>query len=246
MRLRQTGGANLKIRFDDLAVALGLPEAPRRLECFDISHTQGEATVGSCVVFDGDGPVKSAYRRFNIATAAGGDDYGALRETLRRRYERLVREEAALPDVSFIDGGRGQLAVAEAVLADLGLSGIRLVGVAKGPARKAGEEQLFLPGATEPLRLDPHRPALHLIQQIRDEAHRFAITGHRQRRARARNRSTLEDIPGLGPKRRQQLLRQFGGLPQLLRAGVAELSQVPGISDSLARKIHAELHPEST
>lgn len=246
LRLCQAGGANLKIRFDDLAVALDLPEAPRRLECFDISHTQGEATVGSCVVFDGDGPVKSAYRRFNIATAAGGDDYGALRETLRRRYERLVREEAALPDVSFIDGGRGQLAVAEAVLAELGLGGIRLVGVAKGPARKAGEEQLFLPGEAEPLRLDPHRPALHLIQQIRDEAHRFAITGHRQRRARARNRSTLEDIPGLGPKRRQQLLRQFGGLSQLMRAGVAELSQVPGISDSLARKIHAELHPEST
>lgn len=244
LRLQQTSRANLETRFGDLAVALGWSEVPRRLECFDVSHTQGEATVASCVVFDAEGPVKSAYRRFNITSVGGGDDYGALREAIYRRYERLIREEAALPDIVFIDGGRGQLGVAEAVVAELGIPEIGLVGVAKGPARKAGEEQLFLSSASAPLRLAPHRPALHLIQQIRDEAHRFAITGHRQRRAKARTRSVLEDIPGLGPKRRQQLLRQFGGLKQIMHAGVAELSQVPGISDSLARRIHADLHPE--
>ena len=242
LALQLAGAANLEARLMDLSRALALPALPSRLECFDISHTQGEATVASCVVFDAHGPVKSGYRRFNIQSAAGGDDYGALREALRRRYGRLLDEAADLPDVTFIDGGRGQLGVAMAVMAELGIDHIRLVGVAKGPARKAGEEQLFLPEQDDPLRLAPHSAALHLIQQIRDEAHRFAITGHRQRRARARYRSVLEDIPGLGPKRRQQLLRQFGGLQHLLRAGVAELSQVPGISDSLARRIHAHLH----
>jgi excinuclease ABC subunit C len=244
LALKLAGAASLEARLTDLSRALALPGLPSRLECFDISHTQGEATVASCVVFDASGPVKSAYRRFNIQSVGGGDDYGALREALLRRYGRLLNEAASLPDVAFIDGGRGQLGVAVAVMAELGIASVRLVGVAKGPARKAGEEQLFLPERDEPLRLAPHSAALHLIQQIRDEAHRFAITGHRQRRARTRNRSVLEDIPGLGPKRRQQLLRQFGGLQQLLRAEAAELSQVPGISDSLARRIHADLHPE--
>lgn len=242
--LKLSGAANLEARLAELSRVLMLPGLPSRLECFDISHTQGEATVASCVVFDAQGPVRNAYRRFNMQSAGGGDDYGALREALMRRYGRLLDEAAHLPEVVFIDGGRGQLGVAMAVMAELGIVGVQLVGVAKGPARKAGEEQLFLPGQDEPLRLAPHSPALHLIQQIRDEAHRFAITSHRQRRARTRNRSVLEDIPGLGPKRRQQLLRQFGGLQQLQHADVTELSQVPGISDSLAHRIHAELHPE--
>jgi excinuclease ABC subunit C len=234
--------ASVQDRLLALQEALGLDFAPSRLECFDISHTQGEATVASCVVFDGTGPVKSDYRRFNIEGPAPGDDYAALYQALTRRYTRLKRGEGKLPDVLFIDGGRGQLHQASKVLEELQVVGVTVVAVAKGPGRKPGLETLFSEEAKHGLRLDSHSPALHLVQQIRDEAHRFAITGHRQRRARVRRTSTLEDIEGLGPKRRQKLLRQFGGLQEIARAGVEDLTDVPGISQQLAQRIYDAFH----
>ncbi|MDY6814081.1 MAG: excinuclease ABC subunit UvrC [Pseudomonadota bacterium] len=237
--------AGIRERLIALQTLLALPTPPERVECFDVSHTMGEATVASCVVFGPQGALKADYRRFNIRAVAAGDDYAAMRQALMRRYSRRQREGAALPDVLLIDGGRGQLRQAEAVLAELGLEHIALVAVAKGPSRRPGAEQLLRPGCQAPLQLQGNAPALHLVQQIRDEAHRFAITGHRQRRAKARQRSVLEDIPGLGPKRRQQLLKQFGGLQQLQRAGVRDLASVPGISERLAARIYAHFHPES-
>ena len=179
---------------------LELDEPPTRLECFDVSHTAGEATVASCVVFGPEGPLKSDYRRFNVADVAPGDDYGAMAQVLTRRYARVQQGEVPMPDVLFIDGGPGQLARAIGVLQELKISGARLVGVAKGQDRKPGRESLYMPDRTDPLRLPPSSPALHLIQQLRDEAHRFAITGHRARRQKARTRSPLEDIPGIGPE----------------------------------------------
>lgn len=237
--------AGIHERLIALQTLLELPTPPERVECFDISHTMGEATVASCVVFGPQGALKADYRRFNIRDVAAGDDYAAMHQALMRRYTRRQREGAPLPDVLLIDGGRGQLRQAEAVLAELGLEGIALVAVAKGPSRRPGAEQLLRPGRDIPLQLQGNAAALHLIQQIRDEAHRFAITGHRQRRAKARQRSVLEDIPGLGPKRRQQLLKQFGGLQQLQRAGVRDLASVSGISERLAARIYAHFHPES-
>jgi excinuclease ABC subunit C len=214
------------------------------MECFDISHTLGEATVASCVVFDGEGPCKSDYRRFNIEGIEPGDDYGAMRQALTRRYTRLKQGEARLPDILFIDGGRGQLSTAHQVLDELQIGDITLVGIAKGEGRKPGLERLFLPGRDTPLILPAHSPALHLIQQIRDEAHRFAITAHRQRRGKARTTSVLEGIAGMGPKRRQQLLKQFGGLREVARAGVEDLTKVKGISKQLAQLIYDALHSE--
>ncbi len=213
-----------------------------RIECLDVSHTQGEATVVSCVVYDQGAMQNSEYRRYNVANPTPGDDYYALREALTRRYGKLAAGEGALPDLLLIDGGRGQLNVALDVLGELGLGDLPMLGVAKGEARKPGREQLILPDEAEPLRLPPDHPGLHLIQQVRDEAHRFAITGHRARRAKRRNRSTLEDIEGVGPKRRQRLLATFGGLRGIQSAGVEELAQVEGISRELAERIYRELH----
>ena len=240
--LKSASNATLRRQFAALTEALGLDEAPKRLECFDVSHTSGEATVASCVVFNAAGPVKSDYRRFNLSPSAAGDDYGAMAEALRRRYERVKRGEVPMPDVLFVDGGKGQLAQAMTILDELELDGVTLVAVAKGRARRAGAERLFLPGDDKPLDLAPDSPALLLIQQIRDEAHRFAITGHRQRRAKARNTSRLEQIAGLGPKKRRELLRQFGGLQGVVSAGVDDLVKVRGIGRALAETIYNDLH----
>jgi excinuclease ABC subunit C len=225
-------------RLEALRDALDLDEIPTRMECFDISHTGGELTVASCVVFDADGPRKSDYRRFNIEGITPGDDYAAMEQALTRRYRRVQKGEVPSPDVLFIDGGKGQLGAVERALQEFGLAGVQLVGVAKGPDRKAGAEQLWLPGRKIPVLPGADSPAMHLVQQIRDEAHRFAITGHRQRRDKARRTSVLEQIPGVGPKRRQNLLRAFGGLQGLARAAPEDIARVDGISVELARQIH--------
>jgi excinuclease ABC subunit C len=243
IRSRIASRAGLAERFEALQDELGLPELPQRLECFDISHTMGEATVASCVVFDPEGPVKSAYRRFNITDITPGDDYAAMRQALERRYKRLKAGEGKLPDLLFIDGGKGQVAGALAVLEELQVEGIQIIGVAKGVTRRPGMETLIREDGSA-VHLAPDSPALHLIQQIRDEAHRFAITGHRQRRGKARTTSPLERIPGIGPKRRQRLLKQFGGLRGLSRASVEELSRVEGVSRALAQEIYDMFHAE--
>lgn len=228
-------------RSEALRQLLGLAAPLSRVECFDISHTLGEATVASCVVFDADGPVSSQYRRFNIAGITPGDDYAAMHQALERRFRRAVDGEGVLPDVLLIDGGSGQMAQAQSVLATLGVTGVRLMGVAKGPERRPGEETLVLPDGRT-LRPGGADPALQFIQQVRDESHRFAITGHRKRRQKARTSSKLEDIPGIGPRRRASLLRHFGGLGGLKAAGQKEIAGVEGISDALAARIYATLH----
>ena len=245
LALRLRSNATINQQLEALADALDLGEVPARLECFDISHTGGEATVASCVVFSAEGPLKSDYRRFNIKGVEPGDDYGAMAQALTRRYKRLQRGEAPLPDVLFIDGGAGQLSKAQQVLGELGIDGVSLVGVAKGAGRKAGRESLYRTTSKRPLSLPANSPALHLIQQLRDEAHRFAVTGHRARRQKARTHSPLEDIPGLGPKRRRALLRQFGGLQAVQRAGVDDLIRVKGISRTLAQSIYSRFHADT-
>jgi excinuclease ABC subunit C len=242
LNLKVASNATIRRQFAALGEALDLDETPQRIECFDVSHTSGEATVASCVVFNTAGPLKSDYRRFNLSPASAGDDYAALAEALRRRYERISKGEVPLPDVLFVDGGKGQLAEAMRVLEGLEFEWLTVVGVAKGRARRPGAERLFRPGSDKALQLPPDSPALLLIQQIRDEAHRFAITGHRARRARARRESPLEAIPGLGPKKRRELLRQFGGLQGVVSAGVDDLVKVRGIGRSLAETIYNELH----
>lgn len=242
LTVKVASNATIRRQFRALGEVLGLDDPPERLECFDVSHTSGEATVASCVVFNPAGPMKSDYRRFNLKPEAAGDDYAALREALRRRYARIKKGEVPVPDVLFVDGGKGQLAEAMTVLDELELNWINVVAVAKGRARKPGAEQLFVPGRKTALRPAPDSPALLLIQQIRDEAHRFAITGHRQRRGKARRTSSLEAIPGLGPKKRRELLRQFGGLQGVVGAGVDDLVKVRGISRTLAETIYNELH----
>ena len=242
LNLKVASNATIRRQFKSLGETLGLDETPARLECFDVSHTSGEATVASCVVFNTAGPMKSDYRRFNLTPEAGGDDYGAMREALRRRYVRVKKGEVPMPDVLFVDGGKGQLAAAMTVLNELELNWLQVVAVAKGRARKVGAEQLFVPGEKKPLQLPADSAALLLIQQIRDEAHRFAITGHRQRRSKARKTSALESIPGLGPKKRRELLRQFGGLQGVTAAGVDDLVKVHGIGRTLAESIYNELH----
>jgi excinuclease ABC subunit C len=229
---------SLRQRFDALQEVLELDEPTSRIECFDVSHTRGEAPVASCVVFGPEGPLKSDYRRFNIRDVAPGDDYGAMHQALRRRYTRVKKEEGKLPDVLLVDGGKGQLARALDVLHELQVTGLLVVGVAKGVTRKPGLESRFLPGREGPLVLAPDSPALHLIQHIRDEAHRFAVTGHRTRRTRTRRISTLESIPGIGARRRQRLLSEFGGLQGVARAGVEDLARVQGISRELAQAIY--------
>ncbi len=241
MRLAQRRGAEEMLA--DLATELELPEPPARIECFDISHTGGEGTVASCVVFGTEGPLKKEYRRFNIAGVAPGDDYGALRQALERRYTRIRGGEVPPPDLLLIDGGLGQVNEVHAVLSGLGFGDMTLVGVAKGPDRRPGQERLFVHGAAAPRVLPAHSPALRLIQRVRDEAHRFAITGHRRKRARRYSESVLEAIPGLGPAKRRALLKHFGGLQGVLRAGMAEFEQVGGIGAALARAIYDHLHP---
>ena len=225
--------------YDDLMQVLALDEVPQRMECFDISHSHGEATVASCVVFNRDGPLKSDYRKFNIEGVEAGDDYGAMSQALERRFKKITEDKT--PDLLLIDGGKGQVGVARKVLADLNLTNrIKLLGVSKGVTRKAGMEVLLYEGGE--FTLDLASPALHLIQQIRDESHRFAITGHRARRAKARGRSVLEDIEGIGPKRRRELLRFFGDVGEIKSANVDEIAKVPGISRQLAQEIYDSLH----
>lgn len=243
LKMKLSSNANVGAQLQELATALNLPKAPERMECFDISHTMGEATVASCVVFGSEGPIKSHYRRFNIEGLAPGDDYGALRQAITRRYTRVKRGEVAMPDVLFIDGGPAQLAVAVEVLKELEIAEVTLIGVAKGADRRPGQERLFLAGQEWPTILPADSAALHLIQRIRDEAHRFAITGHRQRRAKARKQSVLESVPGLGPRKRREVLRQFGGMQGVVRASAEDLVKVRGISPQLAELIFASLHP---
>jgi excinuclease ABC subunit C len=229
-------------RLAALQRTLELGESLQRIECFDVSHTMGEAAVASCVVYDKAAMQKSEYRRYNMRNVIPGDDYGAMREVLSRRYGKIVAAEGKLPDLVLIDGGKGQLGVAVEVFSELGLSSVPLVAVAKGEERKPGLEQLLIPERAEPLVLGPEHPALHLVQQIRDEAHRFAITGHRARRAKTRSTSPLEAISGIGSTRRQKLLSRFGGMRGLLSASIDDLAQVDGISRTLAEKIYQELH----
>lgn len=212
------------------------------MECFDISHSHGEATVASCVVFDHQGPRKSDYRHFRIEGVAAGDDYAAMQQALTRRLKRVKSGEAIAPDILIVDGGKGQLNMAREVFKELDISNILLLGVAKGTTRKAGLESLFVETADNPLDLDPASPALHLIQHIRDESHRFAIAGHRAQRDKARRTSTLQEIPGIGPKRRRELLRFFGGLQGVQKASRDELARVPGINASLAESIYRALN----
>ena len=233
---------NLLQRFTALQDALQLDELPERLECFDISHSSGEATVASCVVFGQEGAIKSDYRRFNIEGIEPGDDYAAMEQALTRRYTRLQRGEGTLPDILLIDGGIGQIRKAKAVLDELGVIGVTVVGVAKGSARKPGLETLLLVTDSNEVDLDIQSSGLLLVQQIRDEAHRFAITGHRQRRDKKRRTSPLEGIEGVGPKRRRELLRFFGGLKEVERASVTELMRVPTISRKVAEAIYSALH----
>jgi|SRR5690554_439870 excinuclease ABC subunit C len=236
---------NIYNRYLALQDALGLDAVPQRLECFDISHSSGEATVASCVVFDREGPKKSDYRRFNIDGITAGDDYAAMHQALHRRYTRVRKGEGVLPDLLIIDGGKGQVAQAVAVMEELQIHEVLVVGIAKGPTRKAGFEVLIRGDTGEETVLASDSPALHLLQHIRDESHRFAITGHRARRGKARRVSTLEGIPGVGPKRRRELLNHFGGVKEVERASVEEIAKVSSISRTLAQEIYAALHPES-
>lgn len=238
---RLANRTHMNARFAALQQAVGRTDPITRMECFDISHTMGEATVASCVVFDETGPRNRDYRHFNIEGITGGDDYAAMHQALTRRYQRLKTGEGRLPDILFIDGGKGQLAQAIGVLDELGIQGVTLIGIAKGEGRKPGLETLhFADGAD--LQLPADSPALHLIQYIRDEAHRFAITGHRARRGKQRKRSALEDIPGVGPKKRRDLIQHFGGLQEVLRASAKDLATVPGIGLILAETIYDALH----
>jgi excinuclease ABC subunit C len=246
LRRQLISRSSLRQRFEALQEALGLDAVPERIECFDVSHTQGEATVASCVVFSLEGPVKSDYRRFNIEGIQAGDDYAAMTQALTRRYRRMKEGEGKWPDIVLIDGGKGQLGRAEEVMRELQVREVKLIGVAKGPGRKPGLEQLFLSGQKLATILPADSPALHLIQQVRDEAHRFAIAGHRHKRGKARRQSRLEEIPGIGEKRRQSLLKRLGGLQEVARAGVEDLSSVPGISPDLAKKIYDVFHSQDS
>lgn len=236
---------NMGQKLEDLQQLLELELLPERMECFDVSHTQGEATVAACVVFDANGAVKSDYRRFNIRGVTPGDDYGALRQALDRRYTRLKKGEGKLPDILFIDGGRGQVNAARGVLDELQVPAVAIIGIAKGPDRIAGQERIIIACGERVLTPEANRPGFLLIQAIRDEAHRFAISGHRLQRKKARTRSILEDIHGLGGKRRQQLLKHFGGIQGLQRAGVKDIAAVKGIGREMAAKIYATLHGEN-
>jgi len=243
LRMRQARNADVTMQLEALQLALDMPQPPARIECFDISHTGGEGTVASCVVFTSEGVARKEYRRFNINSVAGGDDYGALREAVGRRFTRIRAGESPLPDLLLIDGGAGQLGAVLPVLKELGFDGLPVMGVSKGPDRRAGQERLHRPGQEHPMTLPPDSPALRVIQRIRDEAHRFAIQGHRRKRARRHQESVLETVPGLGPAKRRMLLQHFGGLQGVMRAGIADLELVKGIGPQLARVIYDHLHP---
>ncbi|MCC6202778.1 MAG: excinuclease ABC subunit UvrC [Gammaproteobacteria bacterium] len=244
LRQRLASSGDHQRRLEALREVLSLERPLQRIECFDISHTGGERPVASCVVFDREGPCRSDYRRFNITAITAGDDYAAMRQAVQRRYTRLRDEGAALPDLLLIDGGSGQVRMAQEALDAIPVSGITVIGVAKGPARRPGQESLVMHDVAQARRLAPESPALLVIQRIRDEAHRFAITGHRAQRSGQRRQSVLTAIPGIGDKRRRQLIRQFGGLQGVVRAGVEELAAVEGISRQLAERIYAALHNE--
>ena len=241
---RNQASAQQEQRLAALQEALQLSEPIARIECFDISHTMGESAVASCVVYDGNKMSKRDYRRFNIRDITPGDDYAAMRQAVTRRYDGIASGEGRAPDLILIDGGKGQVASAWAALADLGLTHLNMIGVAKGEERKPGLESLIFPEADgrPPLNLPSDHPALHLIQEVRDEAHRFAITGHRGQRAKSRKTSTLESLPGVGPARRKALIARFGGLAGVREASVDQLAEIPGIGRELAEKIHSALH----
>jgi len=243
--MKQAGAATIARQRTELGEALGLDAAPTRIECFDISHTSGGETVASCVVFGLEGPVKSAYRRFNIKDVEPGDDYAAIGQVIRRRYSRLQSSDAPMPDVILVDGGKGQLSMAEQELDAIQLTGPLLAAVAKGPERRAGKEVIHISGSDRELHLQADSMASHLIQQVRDEAHRFAITGHRQRRGKKQQKSALEGIPGVGPKKRRELLRHFGGIQGVRQASVSDLARVNGISPPLAEQIYDRFHDGS-
>ena len=243
LAMRSVARASIESSLEDLRDAFDLEETPNRIECFDISHTGGTDTVASCVVFGEEGPIKAEYRRFNISGIQPGDDYAAMYQALTRRYKRVRDGEITAPDILLIDGGKGQLAEAGRVLEELGMTGITMIGVAKGADRRPGQEQLFLLGRDTPTILAPDSRALHLIQRVRDEAHRFAITGHRRKRAKRHSQSILETIPGLGPVKRRELLKQFGGLQGILRAGIDDFVQIRGLGRDLAEVIYEHLHP---
>jgi excinuclease ABC subunit C len=242
IRQRLAQKATQEDRLAALQEALGLPASVQRIECFDVSHTMGEAAVASCVIFDRLAMQSSEYRRFNVTPEHGGDDYAAMREALTRRCARIVAGEYPSPDLLVIDGGKGQVAVAANVLEEQGMHGVPLIGIAKGPERKAGQEDIVFPNREDVLNLPADHPGLHLLQQIRDEAHRFAIQGHRARRGKARTTSSLQDIAGIGAARRRALLAHFGGLRGVQAASVDDLARVPGISRALAERIFADLH----
>ena len=239
---RNQATAQQEHRLGALQEALQLPDAISRIECFDISHTQGEATVASCVVYQGNGMKRADYRRFNIRDIQPGDDYAAMRQAVSRRYDSIAAGEGVAPDLILIDGGKGQVSSAFSALADLGLSHLPMLGVAKGEGRKAGLETLIFPSGRDPLQLPPNHPALHLIQEVRDEAHRFAITGHRAQRSKARKTSKLDSLPGIGPAKRKALVARFGGLAGVLAASADQLAEVTGISQEMADKIYSALH----
>lgn len=237
----KTSAQLMQDRFQALATLIHASKPITRMECFDISHTQGDVTVASCVVFDANGPCKRAYRRFNISAITPGDDYAAMEQVLTRRLKRLVMEKQ-WPDVLIIDGGKGQVAVAKRVLASLAMDGVTIIGVAKGPSRKPGWERLVFANNEEEVTLPPDSKALHLLQHIRDEAHRFAITAHRKRRQKKSLDSSLESLEGIGSKRRQALLSRFGGIRELAKASVGEIAKVRGISQALAERIYQHFH----
>jgi len=239
---RQSAGQKRQLRYSALQLLLGMADNIRRMECFDISHTMGQATIASCVVFDGEGPYKQEYRRYNVTGITGGDDYAAMQFALNKRYSKLS-DETKIPDIIFIDGGQGQLNIALAQFTDWPHKKMPLlIGIAKGVSRKPGLETLILGDSGRQLNLAADNPALHLIQQIRDEAHRFAITGHRSKRGKSMTKSPLENIAGIGEKRRQALLQYLGGLQGVMKASVTELSSVPGISRQQAEKIYQACH----
>ncbi len=242
LRLRLSSRADLRTQLEAVGESLQLGRAPNRIECFDVSHAMGESAVASCVVFGPEGPLKADYRRFNLRDLTPGDDYAGLRQAVERRFARILRGESPMPDLLLIDGGAGQLAAACAALEELGVEGVATVAVAKGADRRPGQERLFLAGQDEPLILPADSTALRLVQRIRDEAHRFAITGHRQSSRRTRRESVLEQIPGLGPKRRRELLKAFGGLQGVRQASVEDLARVQGISRQLAERVYERMN----
>jgi excinuclease ABC subunit C len=243
LKMKASSRASVREQLEALREALGLRRLPQRIECFDVSHTMGESAIASCVVFGSEGPLKSDYRRFNLKGLTPGDDYAGMRQAVGRHFARVQRGEGAMPDVLLIDGGEGQLQAAREALAATGVEGLVTVGVAKGADRRVGQERLFLAGRDTPLILNPDSAALRLIQRVRDEAHRFAIAGHRKARSRSRLESWLEEIPGLGPAKRRELLKSFGGLQGVRQASVEDLAKVRGISRPLAQLIFEKMNP---